>query len=371
MRILKKYPNRRLYDTEQSEYVTLDDVRKMILGKDPVKVLDSKTGKDLTRSVLLQIIAEQEAEGHEPLLTNRVLEQVVRFYGDSMQSVLSRYLEQSIMTFLEQQELYQRRMREVLNANPLKLMQRLADQNINFLRSLLPGGAVRAEPANQGNISLAIGNPVRRTEDIDPSRVTTEFGARPNTRADGTFAAYARLRQAFVGNAVTPASVPPISYLADGERTSQLPRAASRSGMHRRAESPRQRAHEGRILVFKLGSGGPPASNEWRTERMWCGGRWSRRDPSALQAAFRVVTEMRTATGRWSDRLQSSTSQLRIVETRRYQHVIERQRRAPARIGRLRVSRPEPARCRRAANRTTVRSGDCSCRPSRRHAARP
>jgi polyhydroxyalkanoate synthesis repressor PhaR len=139
VRILKKYPNRRLYDTEKSEYVTLDDVRKMILGKDPVKVLDSKTGKDLTRSVLLQIISEQEAEGHEPLLTNRVLEQVVRFYGDSMQNVLSRYLEQSIMTFLEQQELYQRRMRDVLNASPLKLMQRLADQNINFLRSLLPG----------------------------------------------------------------------------------------------------------------------------------------------------------------------------------------------------------------------------------------
>jgi len=139
VRILKKYPNRRLYDTEKSEYVTLDDVRKMILGNDPIKVLDSKTGKDLTRSVLLQIIAEQEAEGHEPLLTNRVLEQVVRFYGDSMQSVLSRYLEQSIMTFLEQQELYQRRMRDVLNASPLKLMQRLADQNINFLRTLLPG----------------------------------------------------------------------------------------------------------------------------------------------------------------------------------------------------------------------------------------
>jgi len=148
VRILKKYPNRRLYDTEQSQYVTLDDVRKMILGKDPVKVLDSKTGKDLTRSVLLQIIAEQEAEGHEPLLTNRVLEQVVRFYGDSMQSVLSRYLEQSIMTFLEQQELYQRRMREVLNANPLKLMQRLADQNINFLRSLLPTNIGFGTPAS-------------------------------------------------------------------------------------------------------------------------------------------------------------------------------------------------------------------------------
>ncbi len=151
MRILKKYPNRRLYDTQQSAYVTLEDVRKMILTKDPVKVVDSKSGRDLTRSVLLQIIAEQEAEGHEPLLTNKVLEQVIRFYGDSMQGVLSRYLEQSMFTFLEQQELYQRRMREVLNANPIKLMQKLADQNISFLRSLLPGAgpgmdATKGEP---------------------------------------------------------------------------------------------------------------------------------------------------------------------------------------------------------------------------------
>jgi len=149
LRILKKYPNRRLYDTESSTYVTLEDVRKMILKKDPVKVVDSRTGHDLTRAVLLQIIAEQEAEGHEPLLTNKVLEQVIRFYGDSMQGVLSRYLEQSMFTFLEQQDLYQRRMREVLNSNPIKLMQRLADQNIAFLRSLLPGGApaeARPEP---------------------------------------------------------------------------------------------------------------------------------------------------------------------------------------------------------------------------------
>jgi polyhydroxyalkanoate synthesis repressor PhaR len=148
LHILKKYPNRRLYDTEKSVYVTLEDVRRMILAKDPVKVLDSKTGKDLTRSVLLQIIAEQELEGHEPLLTNKVLEQVVRFYGDSMQGVLGRYLEQSIMTFLEQQELYQRRMREVLNANPLRLMQRFADQNISFLRNLMQGAA---EPRRPGD----------------------------------------------------------------------------------------------------------------------------------------------------------------------------------------------------------------------------
>jgi polyhydroxyalkanoate synthesis repressor PhaR len=153
LHILKKYPNRRLYDTETSAYVTLEDVRRMILAKDPVKVLDSKTGKDLTRSVLLQIIAEQESEGHEPLLTNKVLEQVVRFYGDSMQGVLGRYLEQSIMTFLEQQELYQRRMREVLNANPLRLMQRFADQNISFLRNLMQNAA---EPRRGGEARASV-----------------------------------------------------------------------------------------------------------------------------------------------------------------------------------------------------------------------
>ena len=164
MRILKKYPNRRLYDTEKSEYVTLDDVRKMILGKDPVKVLDSKTGKDLTRSVLLQIIAEQEAEGHEPLLTNKVLEQVVRFYGDSMQGVLGRYLEQSIMTFLEQQELYQRRMREVLNANPLRLMQRFADQNISFLRTLMQGAT---DPRRANDRPLSAETPPESSAELD------------------------------------------------------------------------------------------------------------------------------------------------------------------------------------------------------------
>src|SRR5262245_24321900 len=138
----------------------------MILAKDPVKVLDSKTGKDLTRSVLLQIIAEQESEGHEPLLTNKVLEQVVRFYGDSMQGVLGRYLEQSIMTFLEQQELYQRRMREVLNANPLRLMQRFADQNISFLRTLMQGGT---ETRRAGESRTPAETPPASSAELDDS----------------------------------------------------------------------------------------------------------------------------------------------------------------------------------------------------------
>jgi len=139
LRILKKYPNRRLYDTRDSVYVTLEDVRQMVLANESIKVVDSKTGNDLTRAVLLQIIAEQEGEGHEPLLTNRVLQQLIRFYGDSMQGVLSRYIEQSVMIFLEQQELYQRRMRDVLSATPVKMVQKIADQNLAFWRSIMRG----------------------------------------------------------------------------------------------------------------------------------------------------------------------------------------------------------------------------------------
>lgn len=137
MRVLKKYPNRRLYDTRNSVYVTLEDVRQMVLLNESIQVVDSKTGADLTRSVLLQIIAEQESEGHEPLLTNRVLQQLIRFYGDSMQGVLSRYIEQSVHTFLQQQELYQRRMRDVLSTSPVKLVQKFADQNLSFWRNLV------------------------------------------------------------------------------------------------------------------------------------------------------------------------------------------------------------------------------------------
>jgi polyhydroxyalkanoate synthesis repressor PhaR len=135
--LLKKYPNRRLYDTEKSTYVTLDDVRQMILAKESVKVVESKTEKDITRSVLLQIIAEQEIEGHEPLLTNGVLQHLIRFYGQPMQGFLGRYLEQSVVTFLDQQRLYQRRLQQLMERSPLKLMQQLADQNLSFWRSMI------------------------------------------------------------------------------------------------------------------------------------------------------------------------------------------------------------------------------------------
>lgn len=136
MRDYKKYPNRRLYDIEQSKYVTIEDIRQVVLKGEMITVADSKTGKDLTRSVLLQIISEQESEGHEPILTNRVLEQLIRFYGSPAQSVMSRYIEQSIMTFLEHQEQYRKRMMEFSGTEPIASMRRALEQNMEFWNRL-------------------------------------------------------------------------------------------------------------------------------------------------------------------------------------------------------------------------------------------
>jgi len=136
MRDFKKYPNRRLYDIEESRYVTVEDLRKIVLSGESISVVDSKTNKDLTRIVLLQIISEQEGEGHEPILTNRVLEQLVRFYGDPVQGVVSRYIEQSIMTFLEHQEQYRLRLNEFSTAEPLNLMRKALEQNMEFWNKL-------------------------------------------------------------------------------------------------------------------------------------------------------------------------------------------------------------------------------------------
>lgn len=111
VKVLKKYPNRRIYDTEESRYITVNDVHRMVLDYVPFKVVDSKTGDDLTRATLLQVITELEAKGHESLLTNRVLEELIRFYGDSMNGLLRGYLEQAILAFLEQQARFREQVR--------------------------------------------------------------------------------------------------------------------------------------------------------------------------------------------------------------------------------------------------------------------
>lgn len=139
MRILRKYTNRRLYDTSRSCYVTLEDVKELVLGSEPFQVLDSKSGQDLTRNILMQIISEQEAEGHGTLLTNQVLQQLIRFYGDSMQGMMSQYLEQSIAAFLEHQDMIREQMQSMIGAaNPLTMMNRIADQNLAMWKMFSP-----------------------------------------------------------------------------------------------------------------------------------------------------------------------------------------------------------------------------------------
>ncbi|MCZ6644180.1 MAG: polyhydroxyalkanoate synthesis repressor PhaR [Gammaproteobacteria bacterium] len=131
MRELKKYPNRRLYDLTDSIYVTVEDVRKMILNGDSIKVADSKDGSDITRSVLLQILADQESEGHEPVLTNRAIEQIIRFYGQDFGGLVSRYIEQSMVTFLEHQDQFRRRMREMSDLNPFNFVRQAMERTFS------------------------------------------------------------------------------------------------------------------------------------------------------------------------------------------------------------------------------------------------
>lgn len=100
--IIKKYPNRRLYDTSTSAYITLADIKKMVVGFKPFIVLDAKTSEDLTRSILLQIILEEESGG-VPMFSAESLANIIRFYGHTMQSAMGRALEKNFQTMMEMQ----------------------------------------------------------------------------------------------------------------------------------------------------------------------------------------------------------------------------------------------------------------------------
>ena len=129
-RVIKKYPNRRLYDTAESKYVTLNDVRKLVLESVSFCVIDKKSGEDITRNILLQIIIEQEDEG-EPLFTTEVLEQIIGFYGNSVQGVAGDFLSQSLKLFRDQQERFQTQVQDAMQTNPLSsALNELTRQNL-------------------------------------------------------------------------------------------------------------------------------------------------------------------------------------------------------------------------------------------------
>jgi polyhydroxyalkanoate synthesis repressor PhaR len=126
-RVIKKYPNRRLYDTELSRYITLADVRNLVLDGVEVRVVESSSQEDLTRAILLQIMLEEEAGG-EPLFSAKMLSQIIRFYGGTVQGMFARYLEESLDLFARQQQ----EMREALGNTPLEAMTRMAQRHMQL-----------------------------------------------------------------------------------------------------------------------------------------------------------------------------------------------------------------------------------------------
>jgi polyhydroxyalkanoate synthesis repressor PhaR len=138
-RVIKKYPNRRLYDTAISSYITLEDVKRLVLDAASFHVIDARSGEDITRTILLQIIAEQEEQG-DPIFSTEVLAHIIRFYGDTLQGLIGRYLEQSLRGIVEQQHLIRDQMRSLNpigpGLNPLSLMQDFAEQNLSIWKNM-------------------------------------------------------------------------------------------------------------------------------------------------------------------------------------------------------------------------------------------
>ena len=132
-RLIKKYANRRLYDASISRHVTLEDIRDLIVKGERIRVVEDKSGEDITRLILLQVIAEQEQFG-KPILSTQLLESIIRYYGGPMHEFMGRYLEKSVETFMRQQEAFQQQVSQMLSSAPppMNAMAELARQNMEL-----------------------------------------------------------------------------------------------------------------------------------------------------------------------------------------------------------------------------------------------
>ncbi len=148
-RIIKKYPNRRLYDTQISRYITLNDIQELVMLHQDFIVIDAKTDEDLTRCTLMQLIAEEETRGN-PILTTEILKEFVRFYGDSMQAMMSRFLEHSVKLFLENKAGLKSPLNTMLGVNQTSQMHDIVKQSLhkfdsNATEDLLQEGIPQVE----------------------------------------------------------------------------------------------------------------------------------------------------------------------------------------------------------------------------------
>jgi polyhydroxyalkanoate synthesis repressor PhaR len=154
-RVIRKYANRRLYDATASRHVTLEDIRRLIAAGERVQVVDDRSGEDLTRAVLLQIISEQEQFG-SPVLSVQLLEGIIRFYGNPVQEMLSRYLEQSLGTVIQQQRSAQEQIAKVMEGPlaPLAPFAELTRQNMEMW-SRMQSSMLAALNPNPGSAGAA------------------------------------------------------------------------------------------------------------------------------------------------------------------------------------------------------------------------
>jgi len=130
-RLIKKYPNRRLYDTELSRYITLVDIRDLVLRGVDFHVVDTNSNEDITRQILMQIIMEEESGGR-PLFSANMLAQLIRFYGGTVQGLFARFLEESMALFARNQD----QLRQSVGADPLEAMGKLAQRNLELWGSI-------------------------------------------------------------------------------------------------------------------------------------------------------------------------------------------------------------------------------------------
>ena len=141
-RVIKKYPNRRLYDTEESRYITLSDVKELVMNKVDFEVIDKKTGEDITRQILLQVISEQEQHG-DAIMSEDFLSEVIRAYGSVVPDYMGKYLEQSMEFFMQQQKFLQGQVQSVVGSDPISAMAELTQKNIarfqSFQEEMLKG----------------------------------------------------------------------------------------------------------------------------------------------------------------------------------------------------------------------------------------
>jgi polyhydroxyalkanoate synthesis repressor PhaR len=129
---IKKYPNRRLYDTSTSQYVNLDYVRQLVMDSAEFEIVSSKDGSSLTKTVLLQIISESETNDSQSLLTDALLKQLIRFYDSEMEVYVRQYLEQSMTRFLDQQESMQGMMKNLVDTSPMGIFGKMMEQNASM-----------------------------------------------------------------------------------------------------------------------------------------------------------------------------------------------------------------------------------------------